>query len=370
MRKKIVYLTSTLKKTGPIDVLFDILKNLDKTKYEPILVTFKNQEKDSKIDDFIKLGIRIEYLNLDTLKTYLFGGFFIRKLMKQIKPDIIQVQNFLMFVLTGFSLFGYKRCAIVQCDYPCEYEFTYGKKLSRIMVLLQTIALAFIKNIYCASKMTAGILQEKFPFLKFDYVDDSVDTERFSPEQNKQSLREKLNIPEDKKVFIWVGVLNSRKDPLLLASAIKNIENKENFYILCGGGDFENELKKATSDLSNVLLTGQISMEELVQYLKASDYYVSTSHSEGLPLSVLEGLSCGLPIVVSDIEQHKYIFKEENIGLVFEDKNQEDLENKLKAITECNYDEYSINARNLVLKYFSSKTMTKNYQKKYEEILK
>ena len=370
MCKKIVYLTSTLKKTGPIDVLYDIIKNLDKTKYEPILVTFKKQVNDSKIDDFIKLGIKIEYLNLNALTTYLFGGFVVRNLIRRIKPDIIQVQNFLMFILAGFYLFRYKRCAVVQCDYPCEYEFTYGKILSKIMVLLQTIALKSIKNIYCASKMTAGILQNKFPFLSFDYIDDSVDTDRFSPEQNKQNLREKLNLPKDKKIFIWVGVLNSRKDPLLLASAIKNLKSKDNFFIFCGGGELNNDLNEATAEMSNILLTGQISMEQLAEYMKSSDYYISTSHSEGLPLSVLEGLSCGLPIVVSDIEQHTYIFKDEKIGLTFSDGNQENLQENLVKILNCNYEEYSRNARNLVVKYFSSKTMTENYQKKYEELMK
>ena len=50
----------------------------------------------------------------------------------------------------------------------------------------------------------------------------------------------------------------------------------------------------------NIKCTGWIERKELENYLVNADIYLSTSLWEGLPLSVLEAMSIGLPVVLSD----------------------------------------------------------------------
>ena len=66
--------------------------------------------------------------------------------------------------------------------------------------------------------------------------------------------------------------------------------------------------------------------------MKASDFYISASKSEGMPNSVLEALQFELPVILSNIEPHKEINSLGKIGVVFENNNENDLVNKIEKI--------------------------------------
>ena len=137
------------------------------------------------------------------------------------------------------------------------------------------------------------------------------------------------------------------------------------FFVFCGNGNLEKICKDELRNNKNVLFTGYIN--NIKEYLQASDYHVSTSLSEGLPNGVLEALSCGLPCVLSNISQHEYILEHtKNIGLFFETQNSENLQNKINDILKTDYNLYSTNAVDLIQDKFSAKLMSKKYQKYYD----
>jgi glycosyltransferase involved in cell wall biosynthesis len=89
------------------------------------------------------------------------------------------------------------------------------------------------------------------------------------------------------------------------------------------------------------------------------------STSEGLPLAVIEALSCGLPVILSAISSHKDLFLlDNNIGVLI----TVDLRTSLEAVRKFNKDEMGQNAYNLYLKYFTSKKMAEAYSKLYYKV--
>jgi len=65
---------------------------------------------------------------------------------------------------------------------------------------------------------------------------------------------------------------------------------------------------------------GQISQEKLVEYYQAADLYVSTSHSDGTSISLLEALSSGTPVLVTDVPGNKeWITNPGEAGWLFPD---------------------------------------------------
>lgn len=363
--KRIVYVISSLKKTGPVNVLFNLVNNIDKTKYKPHIITLSKESQNSLIDDFKKINIEILSLNLNRAFSFLYGPIKLKKIVNKIKPDIIHIHCFRSALFSAMTLNKYKKITTIHCDYKTDFKLYYGKILGFIMYLLMNYSLKKINNNICCSKQLADILNKRNKNIKFTYVDNGIDTEVFKCIENKTELRKKLNLPTNKKIFIWCGVFIERKDAITLVKAITQIKNKNLFFVFCGNGVLEDICKKELSNNNNVLFTGFVN--NIKDYLQASDYYITTSLSEGLPMTVLEALSCGLPCILSDIPQHKYILKNtENIVLFFETKNIEDLKEKINKIIDINYVLYSNNAVSLIQNKFSAKLMNERYQKLYD----
>ena len=208
-------------------------------------------------------------------------------------------------------------------------------------------------------------MNKKNEAIEFNYIDNGIDAEKFKPVENKTELRKKLNLPIEKKIFIWSGIFIDRKDPITLVNVIKQMKNENLFFVFCGCGNLEAICKNELKNNENILFTGYVN--NVREYLQASDYYISSSLSEGLPNGVLEAFSCGLPCILSNISQHEYILKNrKNIGLFFEIKNAEDLKNKIDYILSVDYKIYSSNAVDLIQNNFSAKMMIEKYQKYYD----
>lgn len=125
--KKIIYCISTLKKTGPSIVLYNIVKNLDFTKYRPIIITLSPEINNSLIENFKNLKVEIIQLNLSRIKGFLFGGFKLKKIIKKINPSIIHCNGFRDILLVGlFVNKKYKKIVTIHCDFAIDYVLKYG----------------------------------------------------------------------------------------------------------------------------------------------------------------------------------------------------------------------------------------------------
>ena len=368
--KTIIYSISTLRKSGPVIVLYNIVKNLDLTKYKPIIVTLSKEPQDTMINDFQSLNIEIIKLNLNRLKGFLFGGFKLKKIIQEVKPSIIHCNGFRDILLVGLFLNKkYKKIATIHCDFAIDYVLKYGFFVGKIMSFLQKYIIKKFDNRIAVSELLSEILNKKYLKMKFDYVDNGIDTDVFKPIENKTELRNKLNLPVDKKIFIWCGSFIERKAPLTLINSIKQIKNENLFFVFCGArGPLLEVCKQDLIDYRNVLFKGYVN--NIKEYLQASDYYIATALSEGLPNGVLEALSCGLPSVLSNILQHKYILEDtKDIGLFFDVQNIKDLKLKISKILNIDYKLYSKNAVDLIKNKFSAILMSKKYQDFYEGMI-
>ena len=89
-------------------------------------------------------------------------------------------------------------------------------------------------------------------------------------------------------------------------------------FLIVGGGDLERELKEYIFNLNlrNVILTGFISNP--INWLLASDIYLSTSFREGHPVSILEAMSIALPVIATDVTGNKDTIIHGKSGLFYQ----------------------------------------------------
>jgi glycosyltransferase involved in cell wall biosynthesis len=115
-----------------------------------------------------------------------------------------------------------------------------------------------------------------------------------------------LAVPQPKKGFtlLHVGRLAPLKDhtTLLQAVALTRMHHPDVQLWIVGDGPLEASLRTLTNDLRlNECVTFFGEQADVSPFLLAADLFVSSSLTEGLPVSLLEAMSVGLPAVVTDV---------------------------------------------------------------------
>lgn len=114
--------------------------------------------------------------------------------------------------------------------------------------------------------------------------------------------RKELGTTKDGLVFLSVGRLTTEKGHAILLKAIAQLEDRGHVFAIAGEGPLALELAELTRSLAiedRVRFLGL--RNDVVGLLQASDVYVQPSLSEGLPLSLLEAMFAGLPIIATDV---------------------------------------------------------------------
>lgn len=117
-------------------------------------------------------------------------------------------------------------------------------------------------------------------------------------------------------IVISVGEINDNKNYECVIRALDCMKRKDVHYILCGQGYLEGELKQLAVSLDlekRVHFLGYTS--DIPDLLAASDIFVSSSLREGLPVSVIEALASGLPVVCSDIRGNRDLIEQNKNGI-------------------------------------------------------
>jgi len=135
-------------------------------------------------------------------------------------------------------------------------------------------------------------------------VVNGVDTSRFLPGHDL-SLRDKLGASRDACVVGSVGRLHPDKDPMNLLQAIASLDPdvRRGLHILIvGDGPSRHQVLRFVEEQSigeSVRFLGE--RHDIAELMGAMDVFVLPSRTEGLPVALLEAMSCGLPSVATDV---------------------------------------------------------------------
>lgn len=377
MNKKIrvTFVVTNCKRTGPINQTFNIIRHMDRSKFEPSLITiFKEDEFNTMIDSYRNLNIDIYCAGLSKAKSILYGQKIITKLLSDIKPDIVQGVGMPPYRMT----LKYKSTIhfLTLRNYCYEdYPDQYGKFIGRPLAFLdmQKIHKQIKKGspfVTCSNSLTK--LYNEKQNIKINYIRNGVDTSKFCKRTMSTNAHFKkiLKLPMNKKVFVYSGRMIDRKNQKEAIEGFLNSDiSKISILLLLGDGNNLESLTNEYKSYSNIIFKGNVS--NISDYLHASDYYISSSKSEGLPNGVLEAMSIGLPVLLSDIPQHIEFFEiDSNIGDTYKLGNIDDLKKKFNEIIKKDWLILSDAAYKVVINNLTSEMMSRNYQNLYENLVK
>lgn len=143
----------------------------------------------------------------------------------------------------------------------------------------------------------------------------------------RNSVRQDLNIPLEKTVFLATGNFQPRKQLDKLLKVFRGLSDRNNFVLnITGHGDKANtELIKSLAEplmkKKRAILHSFVNVEKLRNIYWASDIYISTAMEEGGPVSVMKAMACGLPVVSTPTGNTVELMKKHAAGMFIRTNN-------------------------------------------------
>lgn len=213
---------------------------------------------------------------------------------------------------------------------------------------------------------------------------NGIDTNFFSPfhfsNNFRNNLKKELNIPENSFIFSYVGRVVKDKGihELLLAfiSFLKVIRTKKKeVFLLIVGPLRKNDDPIAKEDLCILLNHRYIKylglQRDVRPYLSISDVFVFPSHREGLPGSLLQACSMGLPAIATDIVGNNELVIHEVNGLLVPPKNYVELQFAMTKLYEnpALISKFAKESRRLISEKYEQAAFWENLSNEYKLLL-
>jgi len=178
---------------------------------------------------------------------------------------------------------------------------------------------------------------------------DHIHIKKEYSEYKKNESRKSFNLPET--AIIW-GTLSRLTYQKGIDLFLKLDLPENTVFAIAGDGEDKESLLKSIPEQKKkqILFLGNIN--EPIKFLSALDGYFSSARWEGLPLSVLEAMSCELPCLLSRVDGHR-----ELEGVMLYDLNSSD--DFQKKFSEINHTELGRKAGSVIEKNYNLELMTK-----------
>lgn len=176
-----------------------------------------------------------------------------------------------------------------------------------------------------------------------------------------------LGMSENTPILLSVGELNKNKNHETVLQALSELKDKNFIYLICGRGVLKEYLERKIQELhleNKAKLLGYRS--DVIKILKTADLFIFPSKREGLPVSVIEAMAAGLPIIASNVRGNRDLIAKENL---FESEDIATLTNLIKERFEAIQNKELKKVAYANLEQYSLKNVLKQMTEIYEEKL-
>ncbi len=198
-----------------------------------------------------------------------------------------------------------------------------------------------------------------------------INTKDFNVECDKEAKRRELGIKETDTVLISMGDLIKRKNYNPVIEAVAKLKNAGVHYLICGKGP---ELESLTALAKLLGVEEQIHFlgfrTDVKELLQIADIFVFSTLQEGLPRSLMEAMSVGIPCVVSKIRGNVDLVEDGVNGFLCETNDSDCYARAIKTLTEDELLRNRMKEENLkkICDYDVS-VVSEEIKKIYEEVL-
>ncbi|MFH1854964.1 MAG: glycosyltransferase [bacterium] len=344
---KVVEVIPTLHSGGAENVTKFICKYLDRSKFDLTLFCFYKSPKYNWPKDlniiFLHKKKGID-LNLITR---------LKNNLNKIQPDIIHCHNLnsLLYVIFARTLFHRPR--IVQTIHNDLEKHSNSIFWKIIFIIFK------IYTVNLSPKINRCLQSRKENF----NIANGIELNKFSKPRTNVEVKQIVNI----------GRLEKQKNHIFLIKAFGYIakHDKNLKLIIAGQGTLEKKIKKEVKKLH---LQSRVKIipkhVDSAKLFKKSDYYISSSFWEGMPLVIIEALASGLAVFSTPAGATEDLIKNNYNGFIYRGKTPEDLADLFVKESQDKKKIQKIRKNSIKSStYFSAQIMTKKYEKVFKALV-
>ncbi len=166
-----------------------------------------------------------------------------------------------------------------------------------------------------------------------------IDTEDFKPidELNKKVIRESYGYQPDDFLLFYAAEFNKNKNQQFLLNSFALIKDElpNVKLLLAGEGALLNECKQLANQLGISHMVDFLGFrKDIKEILPMCDVAVGSSLREGLPVNIMEAMSCGLPIIAVDNRGHRELVTNNKNGCLVESNDSIGFSSAIKDLVE------------------------------------
>lgn len=253
-------------------------------------------------DEYYDVPFERSPFKLKNLKAYVE----LKKIIQREKFDIIHCHTPVASILTRLCAIKSRRYGTKVIYTAHGFHFFKGAPLINwaIYYPIEKICSYFTDALITINKEDYNLAMKKMKANKIYYIPGiGIDTDKYSNLNiDKVKKRKELGITKNEIMILSVGELNKNKNHEVIMKAIAKIDRKNIHYFIAGKGELKDYLSNLSIKLgieNRVHLLGF--RKDIAELCEVADIFCFPSKREGLGLSALEAMACGLPILTSNI---------------------------------------------------------------------
>lgn len=369
MKRKIIEVSSDSNIGGAGKCLITLLKNFDYDRVDVKVILPPNSKLKPEVTatgvEVIEVeGIAEKSLDIKAIRT-------LKKIFKSEKPDLVHTHASMSARIAAKQA-GAKVVYTRHSVFPQSKRLTTfpGKQINGFINNHYSDGIIAVAEAAKDNLTETGVSEDKIRVIL-----NGVDGLTPATEEEKTEIRKRFGVGEDEKVIAIVARLEDIKghDYYIEAAKMLKEDGVTAKFFIAGTGSYEESLRakvKALKLEDTVIFTGFIT--DVDKLMNICDIQVNASYgTEATSLALLEGMSIGVPAVVSDFGGNPGVIKDGENGFVVPKQNSVALKKGIEKLLndEELYLRMSERSRGIFAQTFTARAMTKNTEDMYFEVM-
>lgn len=355
---------------GGENYLIGLVDNLDKERFEPVVLSFTDGPM---IDKLKSIGVSTHVIHTEKpfdVKVWKK----VAALIEDEEIDLVHAHG----TRAMSNMFSPARRAKLPLIYTCHgwsFHPDQNPVVNKLRILSEKYLTSKASLNICGGKANRDLARKLFGHFDAEIIYNSIDHARFNPYGHYKNIREELGIGDEEVVIVSIARFTLQKQPLKLIAAFADVARQVPNATLLMVGDGE-ERRRSQEFVSELGLQTRVIMQPFRQdvpdILASADIFALPSLWEGFPLALLEAMSMGKTVIATAVDGNVEMVQDGYNGLLIDSENlQQELTQGLLRLCQDDVMRRTLSANAIASIYnkYNVSTLVEKNEAVYERLM-